>query len=218
MTRLRRLRRESIGFAIGSVFFAVGALPGYITLVGALADNVTYFVGSLFFTLAAFIQLRLSGRWRAGAWRSATDWDDWWSAMVQFAGTICFNLSTAAALFPHLDAQQARGYVWSPDAYGSVCFLVASGLAVVATMHRERLWDPEARTWWATWLNMAGSVAFGISAVAAFIVPSSGEVANARLVNLGTFLGALCFLAAALLTRPPRRADDVEAATVASAG
>lgn len=204
MTRLRRLRRESIGFAIGSVCFAVGALPFYVSLVGALADNVTYFVGSLFFTTAAFIQLRLSGRWRAGAWRSATDWDDWWSATVQFVGTIAFNISTGAALFAHLDPVQARGYVWSPDVYGSVCFLVSSALAVVATTHRERLWDPEARTWWATWLNMAGSVAFGISAVAAFVVPSSGEVANARLVNLGTFAGAVCFLAAALLTRPPR--------------
>jgi hypothetical protein len=212
---LLRLRRESIGFAIGSLCFALGALPAYLDLVGALADNITYFVGSIFFTAAAFIQLRLSGRWRLGAWRSRTDWDDWWAAAIQFAGTLFFNISTAAALFPHLDTGEAAQYVWRPDAFGSVFFLISSALAVVATTHRERLWDPEARTWWATWLNMAGSVAFGVSAVAAYVVPSSGEVADARLVNLGTFVGALCFLAAALLTRPPRREIEEEEQEVA---
>lgn len=206
MTPLRKLRRESLGFAIGSLCFAVGALPGYSRLVGEPADNVTYFVGSLFFTTAAFIQLRLSGRWRRGAWKSRADWDDWWAAAVQLVGTLCFNVSTGVALFEHLSAEQARHHVWRPDAYGSVCFLIASALAIQATTHRDGLWDPEARNWWSTWLNMAGSIAFGISAVAAYIVPSSGDLLNAELVNLGTFAGAICFLVAALLVRPPREA------------
>ena len=217
MTRLRRLRRESLGFAIGSACFAVGALPGYLDLVGPVADNATYFAGSLFFTAAAFIQLRLSGRWRGGAWRSATDWDDWWSAAIQFIGTLCFNVSTGAALWPHLTTEQARHHVWRPDAVGSICFLVSSALAVLATTHRERLWDPEARTWWATWLNMLGSIAFAVSAVAAFVVPSSGEVLNVEAVNAGMFAGALCFLAAALLTRPPRHEIEPDAAAPGTA-
>jgi drug/metabolite transporter (DMT)-like permease len=200
----RRLRRESLGFALGSACFALGALPGYVGLVGATADNVTYFVGSLLFTGAAFIQLRLSGRWRPGAWRSREAWDDWWSAAIQFVGTLFFNVTTGVALFSHLSADQARHHVWRPDALGSVCFLVASALGVLATTHRERLWDPEARTWWAAWAGMAGSLAFAVAAVASFVVPSSGDVRNAENVNLGTFVGALCFLAAALLTRPPR--------------
>jgi hypothetical protein len=204
VTPLRKLRRESLGFAIGSLCFALGALPGYARLVGEPADNVTYFVGSLFFTAAAFIQLRLSGRWRRGAWKSREDWDDWWAAAVQFAGTLCFNVSTGVALFEHLSADQARHHVWRPDAYGSVCFLLSSALAVQATTHRDGLWDPEVRNWWSTWLNMAGSIAFGASAVAAYVVPSSGDLLNAELVNLGTFVGALCFLVAALLVRPPR--------------
>jgi hypothetical protein len=199
-----RLRRESLGFALGSACFALGALPGYVGLVGAAADNVTYFVGSLFFTAAAFIQLRLSGRWRPGAWRSREAWDDWWSAAIQFAGTLFFNVTTAAALFSHLSADQARHHVWRPDALGSVCFLVASALGLLATTHRDGLWDPEARTWWTAWAGMAGSLAFAVAAVASYVVPSSGEVRNAENVNLGTFVGALCFLAAALLTRPPR--------------
>jgi len=204
MTPLRKLRRESMGFAIGSLCFALGSLPGYGRLVGEGADNVTYFVGSLFFTAAAFIQLRLSGRWRRGAWKSREDWDDWWAAAIQFVGTLCFNVSTGVALIDHLSAEQAQHHVWRPDAYGSVCFLLASALAIQATTHREGLWDPEARNWWSTWLNMAGSIAFGASAIAAYVVPSSGEVLNAQWVNLGTFIGAICFLVAALLVRPPR--------------
>ena len=56
-------------------------------------------------------------------------------------------------------------------------------------------------------INLAGSVAFGISAVAAFVIPSSGEVWNAELSNLGTFLGALCFLTGAILLLRPETTD-----------
>jgi len=199
-----KLRRESMGFAIGSFCFALGALPGYLDLVGPAADNATYFIGSLFFTGAAFIQLRLSGRWRPGAWKSREDWDDWWAAAVQFIGTLFFNVSTGVALWSHLSSEAAKHHVWRPDLIGSIAFLVSSVLAVIATTHRDRLWDPEARNWWSTWLNLAGSVAFGVSAVAAKVVGSSGDVRNVEAVNLGTFLGAICFLVAALLVRPPR--------------
>jgi drug/metabolite transporter (DMT)-like permease len=201
---VRRMRRESIGFAIGSVCFAVGSVPGYLDLVGALADNITYFIGSLFFTTAAFIQLSLSGRFRRGAWKSRDEWDDWWGAAVQFVGTLFFNVSTATAVFQHLSSEQAKHHVWRPDVLGSICFLVASALGVAATTHRQRLFDPEARTWWNAWLNMLGSVAFGVSAYAAKVVTASGDVRNVEAVNLGTFLGAVCFFVAALLVLPPR--------------
>ena len=62
--------------------------------------------------------------------------------------------------------------------------------------------------------NLVGSVAFGVSAVAGFIIPSTGELAHAELSNLGTFVGALCFLAGAVLLLPERteghqpRSDD----------
>ena len=79
-----------------------------------------------------------------------------------------------------------------------------------ATVVRDRLWDPTSRTWETAWLNLLGSVAFGISAIASYVVPSSGEVVNAALVNLGTFLGAVCFFAGALLMTPdPGRSSAV---------
>ena len=47
-------------FAIGSACFILGATPGYASLVGTDADGVTYFVGSLFFTTAAWLQVLVS--------------------------------------------------------------------------------------------------------------------------------------------------------------
>ena len=53
---------------------------------------------------------------------------------------------------------------------------------------------------------MLGSVAFGVSAVAAYIVPATGDTWNAELSNLGTFVGAVCFLIGAALLLPSRTA------------
>jgi hypothetical protein len=49
---------------------------------------------------------------------------------------------------------------------------------------------------------MAGSIAFGASAVASYVVPASDQPRNVTLMNLGTFVGALCFLAGGLLLLP----------------
>jgi len=56
-------------------------------------------------------------------------------------------------------------------------------------------------------------VFFGVSAVGAFVIPDTGSLVNAVWANLGTFLGALCFLVAALLSR--REIPATEAAAVA---
>ena len=202
MDKLLKLRRESLGFAIGSLCFAIGACPGYLNLVGQEAANVTFFIGSIFFTAAGFIQFRLTGRWRRGAWKSKSDWDDWWSAAVQFAATICVNISCFFALFLQISPTQAHHVVWRPDAVGSLFFLISSALAIAATTHTDSLWDPDARNWWSTWLNMAGSVAFGISAIAAYVVPDTTDPLSSQWVNLGTFIGAICFMVAALLVKP----------------
>ena len=46
-----------------------------------------------------------------------------------------------------------------------------------------------------------GSVAFGASAVGAYVVPQTDSLVSAFWANLGTLLGAVCFLVAALLSR-----------------
>lgn len=200
-TPTRRLRREAWGFMIGSLCFLLGALPFYASWAGLVWTNVTFFVGSIFFTLAALIQLALSGRSVPRREMSRPDRVDWWAAAIQFAGTLLFNVSTAAALVAAIQQPDLVGAGWKPDAWGSVAFLVSSFLALVATKDRGELWDRDARTWHGTVLNFLGSIAFGVSAVGAYVVPASGEVANASWADGGTAIGAVCFFTAALLSR-----------------
>lgn len=201
VTTVRRLRREAWGFAVGSACFFVGALPWYVEWLGVVAANLTFFIGSIFFTLAGFIQLSLSGRKTPHARMNRADRADWWAAAIQFAGTLLFNISTGAALAAAIARPDAVGVGWRPDAWGSLAFLVASTLALVATKDRGQLWDTDARTWHGTWLNLAGSVAFGASAVGAYVIPETGDFVSEFWANLGTALGAVCFLVAALLSR-----------------
>lgn len=204
--RSTRLRREAWGFAIGSLFFLVGAVPAYQEAVGDVAANLTFFVGALFFTAAAFIQLALSGRRPPRRESNAPARYDWWAAAVQFAGTLFFNVSTTEALVVAANSHARVGDGWRPDAFGSICFLVSSALAVAATVDRERLWDPSARTWHGTGLNLVGSVLFGLSAIGAYTIPSTGDPLSLLWANLGTLLGAACFLVAAVLSRRPMHA------------
>ncbi|HMK93532.1 MAG TPA: hypothetical protein VK576_11075, partial [Thermoleophilia bacterium] len=44
-------------FMIGSFGFALGSVHAYASAVGTTADAVTFFVSSIFFTSASFLQL-----------------------------------------------------------------------------------------------------------------------------------------------------------------
>jgi hypothetical protein len=197
----RRLRREAWGFALGSICFFLGPLPGYSQWAGAVGVGVTFFVGSLLFTTAAFIQLSLSGRRPPRGGTNRADRADWYAAAVQFVGTLLFNVSTAQALVAAIQHPEELGAGWRPDAWGSLAFLISSTLAVVATKDRGELWDRDARTWHGTGLNLLGSIAFGVSAVGAYLVPSTDELVSERWANVGTAIGALCFFVAAVLSR-----------------
>ena len=62
--------------------------------------------------------------------------------------------------------------------------------------------------------RLPGSVAFGVSAVAGYINPSTGQLLNAERSNLGTLVGALCFLAGALLLLPERTEEASAPVTI----
>lgn len=187
----------AIGFALGSACFLVGSFPGFVGLVGAGADGAVFFAGSIFFTLAALLELRDStlrlGRWAANP--------SWWSAAVQFVGTLLFNLSTFEAMQDGLSSEQANRLVWAPDLFGSTAFLISGSLAYhVASKGRRLASSP--REFRMAAINLAGCVLFGISAIASYIVPSSGSVLDLAAANWTTALGALCFLIGALLLLP----------------
>lgn len=200
-------------FIIGSSLFALGAVPFYAEAVGLRWCAATFFVGSLFFTCAAFLQYReaVDALPAAGATPRHSLWVwaprnlVWLAAAVQLAGTLWFNWSTGNALRDNLSAALTEQRVWRPDALGSIAFLVASAVALREAGRGAIAGRPRPRTWKIGVFNLAGSVAFGVSAVAAFVIPSSGDVLNAELSNLGTLVGALCFLAGAILMLGPIR-------------
>ncbi|MCB5275345.1 hypothetical protein BJG92_02893 [Arthrobacter sp. SO5] len=202
-------------FIIGSSLFALGAVPFYAEAVGLRLCTVTFFVGSLFFTCAAFLQYReaVDALPAVGATRRHSRWVwaprnlGWLAGAIQLAGTLWFNWSTGNALRDNLNAALTEQRVWRPDALGSIAFLVASGVALRDAGRGAIAGRPKPRAWKIGVINVAGSVAFGISAVAAFVVPSSGDVWNAELSNLGTLVGALCFLAGAILMLRPESTD-----------
>jgi len=176
-------------FAIGSTCFLVGPLPGFVELVGSEVDGIVFFVGSIFFTSAATLQFVDGGLFLPRRL-------DWWSNGIQLVGTLFFNVSTFHALQTGLDATEYNRLVWTPDWRGSICFLVSGVLAYAVAGPR---WT---RDWWIAAVNLAGCVAFGISAVAAYVVPSTGSALNLARANVFTSLGALGFLIGALLLLP----------------
>jgi hypothetical protein len=212
-------------FAVGSLLFALGALPGYASAVGARWDAATFFTGSLFFTAAGFLTYReavdAGPQAPGGARRRFFVYQphriDWWATAVQLAGTLFFNISTGNALRADLTAQAAHQHVWRPDAFGSVAFLAASALAWFEACHGWTAWRPRSWSWWITLANLTGSIAFGVSAVAGYINPDTGQLHNAERSNLGTLIGAVCFLIGALLLLPERTEQPSPAVTAPAA-
>ncbi len=207
-------------FMAGSACFAVGSVAGYSSLVGARADAVTYFAGSLIFTSAAYLQYvecisaptDVAAAWHTRIFALEIRRIDWWASVVQLAGTLFFNLTTFFALDSALSAKGADLVVWTPDAFGSICFLIASQLAYAEAGHRWISWHPRDAGWRIAALNMLGSILFAISAVAGWIVPSSGDLLDAALDTSGTFWGAICFLIGAALLLADRPGTEPSSA------
>src|SRR3954453_210707 len=183
-------------FAVGASCFAVGAVPGYLPLVGPEPDGATFFIGSIFFTSAAFLQYLQSAnegrssdalnevRFRVFTFEPHRP--DWWATTVQLVGTVCFNLSTFHALSRSLSSPSYNRRVWTPDIVGCICFLVASEVAFAEVGHALWSWTPRQPVWRIAALNLAGSVAFAVSGVASYVIPSTDTVRNMSLVNVGT--------------------------------
>jgi len=181
-------------FAAGATCFLVGPFPGYLALVGSVVDATTFFVGSLLFTAGGALQVSLAvpRRGDAGAGRAA-----WWTAIIQFAGTLFFNATTYRALHTTLTSSTYDQLVWRPDAFGSICFLLSGLIAYHASARRGWLPLRGAAGWWQPAVNLLGCVLFGVAAVAGYVVPSNGSMLDVAAANWTTAAGAACFLACA---------------------
>ena len=184
-------------FALGSACFLIAPFPGYASLVGDSADAITFFVGSILFTIGGALQCRLAWPERRV---SAADRAAWSTAWIQSIGTLFFNVTTFQALSVAPASGTYDRLVWRPDALGSICFLV-SGTILYVSSPRRGWWPRRGGTgWWEPAVNLLGCIFFGISAVAGYVVPSTGSMLDLAAANWTTSLGAACFLAGALGT------------------
>ncbi len=204
------------GFALGSLCFATASIASQWASAPRPAIGVTFFAGSLLFTTAAYIQYwqavnvghghaerGVRRRMRPASWEPHRI--DWLASLIQLAGTIFFNISTFAAMNTELTGHQANLRVWAPDVFGSICFLVASELALAEVCGRWFCVRGRSLSWRIVALNLLGSVAFGVSAATSVIEPSTGEELSAAITNATTTLGAICFLAGAVMLVPEER-------------
>ena len=194
---MSRERWMALFFALGSACFLIGPFPGYAQLVGASADAITFFVGSILFTAGGAIQsfTAFPERHSSHAGRAA-----WRAAIIQSAGTLFFNVTTYQALHTSLSNANYNRLVWRPDAFGSTCFLISGVIAYRASARHGWLPARGQPGWWEPSINLLGCIFFGISAIAGYLVPSTGSLLNLAWANWNTALGAACFLACALAT------------------
>ena len=112
-----------------------------------------------------------------------------------------FNLNTGNALLAGLGWVEKDVLIWTPDLAGSICFLAASYLALMEISHGWWSFEPRQVAWWVVMINLAGSVAFQVSAIYAFFPPPPDAGWNWD-ANLWTFVGAVCFFVASYLMIP----------------
>jgi hypothetical protein len=176
-------------------------MPWFLHLVGPQADGAVFFVGSLLFTSAASVQwltaVDVEGSARRFAWQPRRL--EWWSSGLQLAGTVAFNVTTLLALSTAIDAPSYDRLVWRPDAVGSTFFLASGYLAYVQVSGGALRRPPRTKDGAIATVNLLGCVAFGVSAVAAYVVPTTGSELDVGIANVATSAGALGFLAGAVL-------------------
>ncbi|GAB36720.1 hypothetical protein GOOTI_237_00020, partial [Gordonia otitidis NBRC 100426] len=102
--------------------------------------------------------------------------------------------------------------VWSPDAGGSVAFLISGAFAIIAYSRVNKAWQPGDVNWWSVQINMVGCIAFGVSAYGAYITPNGNTVDNV-LANSCTFIGAVCFFVSSMIVLPRNSAHSASSTT-----
>jgi hypothetical protein len=190
-------------FGVGAMLFALGVLLSLPHAWPPLLSAVTYATGAVFFTAGAVLQLILARRElsesarRSLPLRSRTT--DWLAAAIQLVGTVLFNVNTVDAVLAigaHPELVDLE--VWVPDIVGSSAFLLSAAIAMAPEVRARRHSHVPSASARIAFLNLAGSVLFGVSAVSALVLCSGTDV-SLRWANIGTFFGALCFLVAAWL-------------------
>ena len=119
-----------------------------------------------------------------------------------FAGSLFFNATTFRALSTAVGTPSYDQVVWRPDAFGSVCFLVSGYLAYVEVAGGPFAFPPRTVEGGIASVNLFGCLAFGVSAVAGYTMPSTDALVSATVANAATAVGAVAFFIGAALLLP----------------
>lgn len=206
-------------FILGSLLVLVPSLSVQLSWTGS-AINAVFFAGSIPFTTAAYLQLFQAANAGDDAPGAGADhgqlnllgWQPhqigWLSCALQFTGTILFNFNTFDAMLPDLTWLEQDIIIWGPNVAGSILFLASGHLAYAEVGHSFVSWRTAELSWWITFANLLGCIAFMISAVFAFIPPVPFDFDAGSISVLFTLLGATGFLVGSLLMLPEAAASD----------
>jgi len=209
-----------IVFALGALLFMAGSVlslaPAIVQELSLEANtiNAIFFIGSIPFTTAAYLQLYQAANAKEFERLGTSDpqrtvlvgWQPhnvgWLSCALQFLGTLLFNVNTFDAMIPGLNWMQQDLEIWVPNFAGSVLFLASGYLAFAETCHAHFAWKPASISWWVTLVNLLGCVAFMISAAFAFVPPKPFAGDALTISVIFTLIGAIGFLIGSLLMLP----------------
>jgi heme/copper-type cytochrome/quinol oxidase subunit 4 len=207
-------------FALGASLFLLACLLFLLPSIQAwfkfsdMETNTVFFVGSIFFTTAAYLQLFQAAnsppidpmekkkpmrRYYIG-WRPNEI--GWLSCALQFSGTVLFNINTFDAILPSLNWRQQELEIWLPNIVGSMLFLASGYLAFVETCHKHLAWKPADLSWWITLINLLGCIGFMIAAVYSLVLPGAPNETWLTMSLVFTLQGAVCFFVGSLLMLP----------------
>lgn len=185
-------------FMIGASLFALGCVMALRDVTNDFAMRTVFFTGSLFFTSAAYCELRLT---------SLANPVEHASAISQFIGTLLFNANTFDSFFD-LRWFVSDTLVWSPNIFGSIMFLISAALVMLHICKRWWSWNFRSLVWWNAVINYAGCVAFMISAILSFTLPAPLSGYYDTLATVFTLIGALCFFVGAYMMWPEMSRND----------
>jgi hypothetical protein len=200
-------------FALGCVLFLAPSFAAALNISEAQANGI-FFLGSIPFTIAAYLQLyqaanagplanpattgssvRVWFGWRPGD-------AGWLSCALQFLGTLLFNLNTFDAMHPGVDWWQQDLEIWVPNLVGSILFLASGYLAWIEVCHAHWALEPGHISWCVGGINLIGCIAFMASALLAFVPPHAFPFDAVTPSLAFTLIGAIAFFIGALLLLP----------------
>lgn len=176
-------------FMIGAALFALGCVLYLGGFEHEIILDSTFFIGSLFFTSAAYCQFYQAIQANKIVF---------WSALSQFIGTLMFNMNTFDAFF-NLDWIEQDLLVWTPNIIGSLLFQLSGSLAMYEMCKRWWCWHFHSTQWWMNFINFIGCVAFLVSAILSFATPPAVLPMLVTWATIFTLIGAGCFFIGASL-------------------